>query len=810
MLMKLRRMMAGLLVVMVTLLFTPAMSFADDEEIPLTDAQIDSAVQLEVGVAKTGSSTTDDPTHYVFKYTPQETCAYAFVFPKDQTGYTPFPTVYQKKASQLEEVEVSGHDVSNAVFALEQNVEYYFVFRVDEAMPSVTLAKEKELTEGVGTDIHACLQDGSYTPAEDGVYTFKTKTTYSEEIPFFPTILYFEGKELKEPSVTINSLTDQDKYNYVYHYDSKNGGILKLKKDSKYYFYLNYQVEPNQISHCSLEKARYNTLHLEAGTGGYITGNPYVENPASIDQIFIVEDDDSTSFYAIAQKDYEISEVYLNGIKVKNLSIVKEAEYVFKDMNGNVIKNSSEYTSCDGVIGISKEDPRFTGNPDANSIPFENQDEEYNYYNLGNFMKIIGAKSYELKRECYFINIYGKISIDETNRVVVEFKKTGSTGGSGGGAIVTPPPVQEETTKTETVTNLDGSSTTVTTEKDDEAGIEAKTEVTDKTGDISAKTEVNVTEKPVISGDSQTATIKESVVNKIIDKIKEIEKKASDAGASKIDSSITLNITGTLTLENIDVVMPANMLEKIVSQTQATVTIKTPLGELNLNQKTLENATKESTVPSVKLTIEIMQQKKVPEAVAKQVGDNATIFNFKLQAGDKNISSFNGGKAIFTVDIPKALNAQNIKAVFVKDNGMAEKIPGRVVNGKFQMDMTHFSYYALVDEVTADKAVDASNQKIAKGVKNTRIVSVVKTASKGKVKLTWKKTAGYKLDGYEISKSTKKNGGYKKMAVRKGQSYTNNYGLKKGKTYWYKIRGFREVDGKRIYTDWKKISVRAK
>lgn len=92
--------------------------------------------------------------------------------------------------------------------------------------------------------------------------------------------------------------------------------------------------------------------------------------------------------------------------------------------------------------------------------------------------------------------------------------------------------------------------------------------------------------------------------------------------------------------------------------------------------------------------------------------------------------------------------------------------------------------------------------KIAAGVKATKITSVKATASKGKVALAWKKSVGYKVDGYQVYRSTKRSSGFTKMFTTKAKSYKNTKSLKKGTRYYYKVRGYRTVDGKTVYTNW--------
>lgn len=74
------------------------------------------------------------------------------------------------------------------------------------------------------------------------------------------------------------------------------------------------------------------------------------------------------------------------------------------------------------------------------------------------------------------------------------------------------------------------------------------------------------------------------------------------------------------------------------------------------------------------------------------------------------------------------------------------------------------------------------------------------TAQKGKkAKVKWKKVSN--ANGYEIYRATKKNGKYKKVTTitkNKTVSFTNK-SLKKGKTYYYKVRAYRLMGGKKVY-----------
>ena len=84
-------------------------------------------------------------------------------------------------------------------------------------------------------------------------------------------------------------------------------------------------------------------------------------------------------------------------------------------------------------------------------------------------------------------------------------------------------------------------------------------------------------------------------------------------------------------------------------------------------------------------------------------------------------------------------------------------------------------------------------------------------AGKNKVTVSWKKVNG--ANGYVIYRAAKKNGAYKAVkTVKKGGTVKFvNKGLKKGKTFFYKMRPYRMVNGKKVfgnYTVVKKVKVK--
>ena len=131
-----------------------------------------------------------------------------------------------------------------------------------------------------------------------------------------------------------------------------------------------------------------------------------------------------------------------------------------------------------------------------------------------------------------------------------------------------------------------------------------------------------------------------------------------------------------------------------------------------------------------------------------------------------------------------------------------------------EMNEALAAYKALTDrqryeiDETALPLIKVVESKLGAEVKALKITTGSK-AKKGSITVSWTVKGNASLaDGFQVWKSTKKNSGFKKAFTTKKQSYKNTKGLKKGTRYYYKVRAYKVVDGKNVYSDWSNKAIR--
>lgn len=106
------------------------------------------------------------------------------------------------------------------------------------------------------------------------------------------------------------------------------------------------------------------------------------------------------------------------------------------------------------------------------------------------------------------------------------------------------------------------------------------------------------------------------------------------------------------------------------------------------------------------------------------------------------------------------------------------------------------------------KQVDAQEQIIAVKSLSINASSKFSKSSSGKrsIKVRWTTSSNVNGIKYQVYKSTKKTSGFKKAITTSKKYYTNTSGLKKGTTYYYKVRGYKHLNGKYYYSPWSDVT----
>lgn len=117
---------------------------------------------------------------------------------------------------------------------------------------------------------------------------------------------------------------------------------------------------------------------------------------------------------------------------------------------------------------------------------------------------------------------------------------------------------------------------------------------------------------------------------------------------------------------------------------------------------------------------------------------------------------------------------------------------------------TKYSFRIRAYKTTGGKTVYSPYSKTVSAKPVLAKVRNVKAKNKTKrsAAITWKRVAG--ANGYKVYRSTKKNGKFKAVkTIKKGKTVKFvNKKLKKGKRYYYKVRAYRTVGKKKVYSGY--------
>ena len=171
-------------------------------------------------------------------------------------------------------------------------------------------------------------------------------------------------------------------------------------------------------------------------------------------------------------------------------------------------------------------------------------------------------------------------------------------------------------------------------------------------------------------------------------------------------------------------------------------------------------------------------------------------------------AAFEAVRAAELADVTKAIAAisavptkAEVEAARAAVDAFVEEYtdPAYVVGGDI------VGYHAIAEIVNLDKLTYAEAAIKAQEIEDVKALKLTasSTAAKGSITVKWTAEGNVAAaDGYQVWKSTKHSSGYKKAFTTTKTSYKNTKGLKKGTRYYYKVRAYKVVDGKNVYSDW--------
>ncbi len=110
-------------------------------------------------------------------------------------------------------------------------------------------------------------------------------------------------------------------------------------------------------------------------------------------------------------------------------------------------------------------------------------------------------------------------------------------------------------------------------------------------------------------------------------------------------------------------------------------------------------------------------------------------------------------------------------------------------------------YYRIKAKYNDSKMFSYSSVVSAKLILMKPVLKINNSKVK-KLVLSWKAIPG--ANGYEVYRATSSSGSYKKIKTLTATSFTNTK-LKSKKKYYYKVRAYRTVNGKKVYSSYSKI-----
>ena len=291
---------------------------------------------------------------------------------------------------------------------------------------------------------------------------------------------------------------------------------------------------------------------------------------------------------------------------------------------------------------------------------------------------------------------------------------------------------------------------------------------------------------------------------------------AADAAASQDEADVQplrfyISASAEAKADKAVITISKTLLKKIRKQTKAPLEISTYPSSVTLDRKLMN-----SLISKAKgTTVDVVTEKSVLSAEQKRLfGKTAIVRKLSFRSGGKTILNQNSSGASVVLDLadlPDALQTGEI--------GIGRVVTGgKVYQNKFSSEKTEKNGSPLLrckiqgslqGTFVIGEKERIENAWIISGVRNTTIQAKVSSTEKAQpgrvslIRLNWTKSKGFQVDGYEIYHSFDDSYYQKAYTMEGNDCYNRN--VMSGTTKYYKIRGYRNVNGLICYTRWSNV-----
>ena len=291
---------------------------------------------------------------------------------------------------------------------------------------------------------------------------------------------------------------------------------------------------------------------------------------------------------------------------------------------------------------------------------------------------------------------------------------------------------------------------------------------------------------------------------------------AADAAASQDEADVQplrfyISASAEAKADKAVITISKTLLKKIRKQTKAPLEISTYPSSVTLDRKLMN-----SLISKAKgTTVDVVTEKSVLSAEQKRLfGKTAIVRKLSFRSDGKTILNPNSSGASVVLDLadlPDALQTGEI--------GIGRVVTGgKVYQNKFSSEKTEKNGSPLLrckiqgslqGTFVIGEKERIENAWIISGVRNTTIQAKVSSTEKAQpgrvslIRLNWTKSKGFQVDGYEIYHSFDDSYYQKAYTMKGNDCYNRN--VMSGTTKYYKIRGYRNVNGLICYTRWSNV-----